>query len=195
MSDNEQSAAAVTLLGSGIGLLGGNLLASHQHYTRGDAHVLSAVGLLGAYIPLALVDSIDPEADRAYSAASMLGAIVGLGLGHQLLMGKDFSTDQGNLIRLSELAGGMLGLGIAYLVSSEDADNSALYLAGSATGATGGFWLMYRSYARSAHKSQNSFLGNIKVIPEGLIALAMGNKISSAQKAMLHSRTKCNTWL
>ncbi len=183
--NNGQRLSESILLGSGLGLLGGKVLADQQPYTRGDAYVLSAAGLLGAYIPLAVVDISGTENEKAYTASSMLGALVGLGLGHKLLQGKDFTTGQGTLIRLSEVAGGLLGLGVAYLVSSEDEDNSVLYLTSSSIGASCGFWLMYRSYAQSARTSNKDSSLNINIKPEGLLALAMGKVISPAQKSPL----------
>ena len=183
--DKEQGVAGCILLGSGLGLLGGKLLADHHPYTRGDTYVLSATGLLGAYIPLAVVDISGTENEKAYTTSSMLGAFIGLGLGHKLVQGKDFTTGQGNLIRLSELAGGLLGLGVAYLVSSEEEDNSVLYLTSSSIGAAGGFWIMYRSYAQSARTSDKGSSLNINIKPEGLFALAMGKRISFARETPL----------
>ena len=184
--DQGQAVAGSVLLGSAVGLLGGKLLSNHQLYTRGDSYVLGAAGLLGAYIPLAVVDISGTENEKAYTAASMIGAIVGLGLGHNLLVrGKNFTTGQGNLIRLGELAGGLLGLGVASLVSSEDDNNSTLYLTSSSIGAAGGFWLIYRSYAQSARTSNKDSSLNINIKPEGLIALAMDKVISPAQEIPL----------
>ena len=107
----------------------------------------------------------------------MVGAIVGLGLGQKLVRGKDFTKEQGNLIRFSELAGGLLGLGVAYLISSEDSDNSLLYLSASSIGAAAGFGLMYSSYAP---KAASSFMGKIRIVPEGLLSFAMGDKLARA---------------
>ncbi len=173
--DNQtQAIAGNVLLGSGMGLLAGKMLADHQLYTRGDAHVLNAIGLLGAYIPLALVDFSGTENTKTYTAASMLGTVVGLGLGHKFVEGKNFTTTQGIMFRLSELAGGLLGLGAAYLVSSDDNDNSTLFLTSSSIGAVGGFWLMHRSYAQSTRISEkNDSLLSISINPESLLALTM----------------------
>jgi hypothetical protein len=184
-SDRDQAVAACLLLGSGIGLFSGNVLANQQSYTRGDAHVLCATGLLGAYVPLALVDIAGSENEKIWTASSMVGALVGLGLGHKLVQGKDFTTGQGNLIRLSELAGGLLGFGFAFLVSPEDDENSVLYLTSSSIGAVGGFWLMYHSFAQSARTGDVNSSWNIDIRPEGLFALAMGKKSTIAQKVPL----------
>lgn len=179
--DEERSIAGSILLGSAAGLVAGKMLANRQPYTRGDAYVLRGVGILGAYIPLAVVDMVDPEDDRAYTAAAMVGSVIGLGLGHRLVRGKDFTTGQGTLINLSELAGGLVGLGVAYLVSSDD-DNSTLYLTSSALGATGGFLLLYPSFARNARAYEKSSSWNIHFAPEGLLALAMSKRFSPSSE-------------
>ena len=75
-----------------------------------------------------MVDIAGTDNEKAYTAASMLGALAGLGLGNKLVQGKDFTTDQGKFTLLSELAGGMLGLGVAYLISPDEDGNSTLLI-------------------------------------------------------------------
>jgi hypothetical protein len=169
--ENGRGIAGSILLGSGLGLWSGKMLAQRQNYTRGDASVLSAAGLLGAYLPLTFVDVFKPDNGKAYTTAMILGGIAGLGIGNALVRGRDFSTSQGNYIRLSEYAGGLLGLGLAYLVSSDENDNSTLYLASGAVGATAGFWLMYRANARTALISPKGISMNLQIVPQGLIGL------------------------
>jgi len=169
---------ASLLLGSGVGLVAGKMLSESQDYSRGDAQVLKGSGLLGAYLPLALVDMANPDNVRIYAAASMVGSVLGLGRGQKLVKGKDFSTGQGYLIELSGFAGGLLGLGVAYLISPEDEFNSTLFLSSSALGATGGFWLMYHYYAPKAETVSQTGNWNLSIRPEGLLALTMGKKIN-----------------
>ena len=176
--ERDQAMAGSVLLGAGAGLWSGKLLADHQPFTAGDAHIFRGLGLLGAYVPLAVVDITGTDNVKAYTAASTLGALAGLGLGNKLVQGKDFTTDQGKFTLLSELAGGMLGLGLAYLISD---DNTTLYLASSAIGAASGFWFMYRSYAPSARTANKYSSLNIALKPEALLALAMDGVISPAQ--------------
>jgi len=179
--EEERGIAAGLLVGSAAGLMAGKFLANSQPYTRGDAQVLRGAGLLGAYIPLAIVDLVEPDEDRVYTATAMAGSIVGLGLGHHLVRGKDFTTGQGTLINLGGLAGGFVGLGIAYVVTPEEEDdNGAWYLASSAIGAAGGFWLLYRTFADDARTYGKRSSWNIRIVPEGLLAWAMRDKFSSA---------------
>lgn len=179
--EEERSIFGSILLGSGAGLLAGKYLAGNQPYTRGDAYVLGGAGFLGAYIPVALVDIADPDDGKVYTAAAMLGSVFGLGLGDRLVRGKDFSTGQGRLITLGEMAGGLIGLGVAYIVSSED-ENSALYLNSIALGATAGFWLMYRSFAKDARSYEQSSSWNIQLAPEGLLVYGMSKRSSTSLK-------------
>jgi len=169
------------LVGSGIGLTTGKWLAQQQSYTRGDAYVLGTTGLLGAYVPLAIVDMFNPDQEKAYSAAAMAGAICGIGLGQHLIRGKDFTTAQSNYIQLSTVAGGLLGAGLAYLLSSDDDDdvNSTLYLTSSSAGAIAGYWLMYRSLAKSATITENSSSWKINLHPEALVVMVNGKNSNS----------------
>jgi len=178
-NENNQAVAASVLLVTGMGLAGGKMLADHQPYTRGDSYVLNTMGFLGAYIPLALVDISGTEDEKIYTTSSMLGNLAGLGLGHNLLRGKDSTTGKGNLVRLSGLAGGLIGLGLAYLVDEDE--DTTLYLTSSSIGATAGFWLMYRSYVQSARTSENESSWDINILPGGLFALTMGKKLNSNQ--------------
>ncbi|MCD4650414.1 MAG: hypothetical protein K8S56_01305 [Candidatus Cloacimonetes bacterium] len=172
-NNESQAIAGSVLLGAGLGLWSGKRLSDNQPYTKGDARVLGSVGFLGYLIPVTLIDICDMDEDKAYTTAGMLGVIAGLNLGHKLVKGKNFTNGQGILIELGELAGGLLGLGMAYLVSSDNDDSSKLYSTFSSIGAAGGFWLMYSSYAESARIREKDFPLSIDIKPEGFLALAM----------------------
>ncbi len=165
-AENRQMIMASTLMGSGTGLLLGNFLASNSHYTVGDAKILYGIAFLGGYLPIAVVDDLNLKNDKLYSAASMAGIITGIALGHHLQKERDFSEIHGNLVVLSEAAGGLLGLGMAYLISSNNSDNSGLYLTASSLGATAGFWLMYSSVAKKAQIENNKLSLNLSLIPQ-----------------------------
>lgn len=169
-SGQERALAATILLGAGMGLVGGNLLAKDQPYTRGDAYVLEGASLLGAYIPLAVLDLFDVKGGKTYAAASMAGAGAGLYLAHgSLLRGKDFTTGQGILIQLGTLGGGLIGAGIAYLLSS-NRGNGTLLLTSSAIGALGGFAITYGLFSRQAQTRETSSSWRLNLIPTGLLA-------------------------
>lgn len=149
-NENFRGIAACVLFGSGAGYIIGKLMSDHQPYTRGDAYIYKSAGFLGAYIPLAIVDAFEPEEGKVYTVSSMIGGTIGAIMGDYLVRKKDFTAAQGRLVLLSEIAGGLLGLGTAYLISSEDRDNSTLYLASTAIGASAGFWLMYKNFREKA---------------------------------------------
>jgi hypothetical protein len=82
-----------------------------------------------------------------------------------LVANRNFTTSQGTLLTLSPLAGGLLGLGIAYLATPEQPydcapsapcedpnDHSELYLSVSALGAAAGFAALYPAMARQSAK-------------------------------------------
>jgi hypothetical protein len=154
-----------------------------DHYTRGDAYLLRAATILGAYVPLAIVDLAGSESDKTYTAASMIGAAAGIGLGHHLAGGRDLTAGQGTLITLGELAGGLLGLGIAVLVSDDDSDNSALYLSSSALGAAVGFWSIYNSFKQQAETRKANFALDINILPQGHTAVAAGARMGDPRQS------------
>lgn len=183
--ENGRAIATSVLAESGLGMWAGYRLACQQPYTRGDARVLSAAGLLGAYLPLALVDVSGTDNKKIYTAASMAGSVAGLGFGQHLVKDKDFSTGQGNLVQLGQLAGGLLGLGAAYLVTSQNQDNSILYLTASAVGAATGFWLMVRSFEQTASVEDENLSIQVHVNPAGVLRLATGRQSSAKTSPLL----------
>lgn len=144
------SAIAVWILtGSAAGIATGAILADKITYTRGDALILRNVGVLGALWPVTILDFASPKEDKAYSTVAVIGAICGLGAGHALIGGRNFTTDEGALVTLGELAGGLFGLGVVTLAEPEG-DKSAAYWAGASLGATGGFLLTYSMFQKGA---------------------------------------------
>lgn len=170
--DGDRAAAATILGGSGLGLYGGYLLSQNQHYTRGDAYVLRASTNLLAYdcfaVAVAIVDEGSDHEENAVVAGAMAGELAGIGLGHHLLRGTDFSTGQGVLVNVGEFAGGLFGLGMAILTDSHD--EGTLYW--SAAGATGGFFLTYYLLEGEARTPERGSSLNLRVCPEGLLSLA-----------------------
>jgi len=173
--ETARATSASILLGSGLGIWGGNWLAERHTYTRGDAYVLRAAGLLGAYIPVALVDLVGIEEEKTFTAFSMLGCLVGLGIGDELVSETDFTTGQGVFIGLSELAGALIAAGLAYLVSEDDDDNT-IYLTSSAIGAMTGFWLMHKSANKQLRKPWESDAFNFRIMPESLLIMALNKR-------------------
>jgi hypothetical protein len=179
---------AVTLAGSALGLAGGYLLGGTEEWTRGDAAIFRNVTAIVALAGVAVGDLIqqpriitetvpgsapysyvDDGFSRTHTAAGLAGAAGGMVLGHALVAGRNFTTSQGTLLTLSPLAGGLLGLGIAYLATPERQvaydpalpyrdpnDHSEIYLTATALGAAAGFAALYPALARQSSRPSAS---------------------------------------
>jgi hypothetical protein len=180
----QRSLMASLLLSSLGGMYAGNLLSGDGSYTRGDAYVMRTAGLLGAYTSTTLLYMIDVEEGKSYAAAAMIAGAAGIYGGDLLVRDKNFSTGQGTLMSLSSLTGGLVGLGIAFLISSDDS-NGKLYLALSNLGAIGGFYYLYNMYAPEAQTATSTTGWNFHVYPEGLTTLVAKKSFgNSAQYPM-----------
>ena len=178
---NEKLEAGAMLAGSGLGLLGGGVLSRTQHYTRGDAYVLRAVSSLGTYLGLAASASVSDDA-KAAVASSMAGSVAGLAVGHSLLLGKDFTTGQGVVMYLSEIAGGLFGAGLL-VITGVDTDPAWPYMTASSAGALAGFWVTYRSLGAKARTHGEHSSLRLDICPEGVMALACSRARDSRNRA------------
>jgi hypothetical protein len=155
---------AVALLSTAGGAGAGYALSRTEPFTRGDAFFFRNAGVLGAHLGVTVADALNPngDKDKLYSGLAVAGGTLGLIAGARLVHGRDFTTAQGTFGTLGQIAGGLVGLGTAYLVSSRSGDQSTVLLAGSAIGAGLGYGLMYGGFARQA---------KVSVLPEGLDVL------------------------
>jgi hypothetical protein len=131
------------LAGSAAGLATGGLLARKIVYTRGDAYIVRASGALGALATTTFTTYADPNDDRVYSSTAMAGAVGGLVLGHVLIRDHDFTSDQGALVTLGEVAGGLFGIGMVSLAAGGHDADASTYWTGAMLGAAGGFTVSY----------------------------------------------------
>ncbi len=171
--DDNRLAPALGLAMSAAGYYVGTIMANSAHYTAGDATVLATLGGLGAYAPPALLSITKSEEEKLYVGSAIAGAIGGLALGHSLLATRDFTTSQGNYISLGTSAGGLMGLGIAMLASSDDSDAS-LYLTLSALGAGAGFAILFSSFDEEAEAAAAGMSMNFQVSPMGVLSAVRG---------------------
>lgn len=151
----------------------------NQPFTRGDAYLLQTTGLLGVCIAFTAMDIVAVEDGKVITGAVMTGSMLGLRIGNKLVEGKDFTTAQGSLMNLGVFAGGLLGSGFAYLVTSEDSNDATPYLTSFTLGATGAFYLMYNSYSPRAQIPEKPTALNFNIRPEGLAMLALNKKFKS----------------
>ncbi|MFZ1948428.1 MAG: hypothetical protein WAW06_12850 [bacterium] len=169
--DGDDADAAYALAGSGVGLAGGYLLARMQPYTRGDAYTLRATASLGAYVGWAMtVDEDDEDSDVAL-AGLLVGEAAGVAAGHYLVRGRDFTTGQGVLMHVGQLAGGLFALGVVFLID-HDIDSSRPVTLSTSAGGIGGFLLTYHFLKDDAKARARDGSWNLEISPEILLALA-----------------------
>lgn len=155
-----------SLAGSVAGLAGGKYLADTRQYTVGDAIFLRSSVVLGSHISVSLVNLFQPGKSKPYTLGALIGGTAGGILGGRYLKGKDYTTGQGILIAVGQLAGGLLGFGIGYLVASDPSDSEILLIS-SAIGAGGGFALLSSQFTPKKRKETTDVNLNINLNPLG----------------------------
>ncbi|MBO8131474.1 MAG: hypothetical protein H0Z29_08165 [Candidatus Marinimicrobia bacterium] len=183
VENKARASSACILIGSYLGYKSGLSISKTQPFTRGDAYIYRATGILGIQIPQALVDLFKPKEHRIYTASSIVGGIIGAMLGCHLVRNKDFTSDQGKFVLWSEAAGDFIGSGIAYLISSEKKYDTTIYLTLSSIGATAGFWLMYKNFKDKAQIEEANLPLEIGFYPETLLTALNRKNINSFHPA------------
>jgi hypothetical protein len=171
--DNTRLNGASLLTGSAAGTLLGYYASTCESYSRGDVIVENSAILLGAFIPLGFVDMTGTHRENLFTGASLTGSLAGAAAGYYLVAGKEFSPGEGGLILLGEIAGGLLGAGIAYYILP---DNRPFILVSASTGALGGFSAIYYIFHRNAtcrHLAENL---TIQFNPLGLVRIFSPNQ-------------------
>jgi hypothetical protein len=159
-NDRNASAATVMLLGSVAGVAGGRALAARRDYSYGDAVVMRDVTMLGVFAAEMATDWFDTADSKPFIAAAMAGSAAGLAAGDVLVRDTEFTTGQSTLVTLGTIAGGAIGLGLAFVASPGPNDNGTFMLTSSMIGSALGFTATYRSLlpqARRAHVDRTSW--------------------------------------
>ncbi|MCF8346910.1 MAG: hypothetical protein K9G38_06830 [Bacteroidales bacterium] len=166
--DNEELDAAfgITLSTSILGMAGGKLFGDSRNYTLGDAIVYRSSIAMSTLPLLTIVDYFDPEDETAYTVAGLAGIAAGGYLGWRATHHMDFDTGDGVFIALGELAGGLLGLGIGYLVAPDF--ESEILLTSATLGALGGYGLMYSGLKKNALTFNSQVDLDLRLNPMGL---------------------------
>lgn len=148
----ELDAVFATAMGmSAVGMTGGKLFfGDTRNYTLGDAIVYRSTIALTAMPLITIVDYFQPDESTAYSVAGLAGIAAGGYLGWRATLNKDFDTGDGVYVALGELAGGLLGLGMGYLVSADM--ESQLLFTTATLGAVAGYGLMFSKLAPKSLK-------------------------------------------
>jgi hypothetical protein len=173
------------------GLVGAKLWGDREDYTVGDARALRSFGLLGtqALLPVAtgLFETSDTDDDAEHATAAMMvaGAWGGLFIGNRVLRRTSLSGGDGLLVLTGHVAGGLLALGLTYLVDdSEDIDDT-VYLTTSAAGSMIGSLLTFNAVRsgqsaqqgtgpRAPERARGLASAQVTVHPEGVIAPLFG---------------------
>jgi len=155
------------LAGAAAGVIIGNAVADGQHYSSGDASMYGITGFFGATLPWVVLATVQPESPSAtlVSTLSIATTVGGLWLGDQLVQGKDYRSNDGTISVLSLLGGGLIGLGVAELVDSDQA-----YAALTYAGAIGGFAISL-AMAKPTVETKSMSALEVNVNPLGPIML------------------------
>jgi hypothetical protein len=143
---------ASALVGSAAGVLLGHAAAKAQPYSAGDADVYRLSGLIGAALPASIAAAAsstgDPEIVTALTAVT---TVAGLYVGDRLVLGKDYSAEEGNYISLGTVGGALIGLGLAVM-----ADASEYFPLMVLGGGAAGFALTQNSFSGDARTRARS---------------------------------------
>jgi hypothetical protein len=160
-----RATGAALFAGSLAGMYLGYRVYDIEPYTRGDVIVHNDVMVLGAYVPLAIADLSGTKSRNVFIGSSLAGSLIGSAVGFYFIKDREFTTGQAGLVSLGEVAGGLLGFGIAKYFS----DDRAILLTSSSAGAMLGFAAMYYIFRNKALSISEEGRFNIRLLPYGLI--------------------------
>jgi len=139
---------------AGLSTAAGVWMASDGDYVLGDAHTLRASGMLGGILGLTVAEWTGDD-DQNVALGGVAGAAATTLLADRVLLpGRDFSPGQGWLITAGEVAGGLLGTGLAVLI--DDNASADFYLGAASAGALIGFSSTYLAYQGGARRSDRN---------------------------------------
>lgn len=143
--NDSQTKAKFTLLGGGLGYVGGAVYSHYREMTWGDSEVLRMTGLLGilaAAVPLAWAEHNMDE--RIPFSILTVNSVVGLVVGDRLTVDRDIDVASALIVDLATIAGGLVGLGTVFLVQGNQNTKAGPLVTGAALGAGLSFFLSYR---------------------------------------------------
>ena len=170
-----------TLIGSGLGMYAGHYIHSKiPDMTVGDMIVANAYGTLGALYAATITDlalDFNDYNDSKILLGSMT-ATSAAGIAYGLSRGKgyNYTPAEGAYIGLSEIAGGLVGIGVGYLVTNNLESETALVSA--SLGASAGIFLIDR-YLRTRNLNTSSSIGNINF---GFNPMGVANAFDTSEK-------------
>lgn len=150
------------LIGSGAGMyFGHKVFQKMPNMTNGDVLVTNAYGILGGVASATVVDlatDFNNYNDFKILMGSMtLATAGGLAYGLHRTSDYDYTTSEGAYIGLSEIAGGLLGIGVGYLIMTDNFESETALVSAS-VGATAGL-LIVDNYIRKRSLKVNTSIG------------------------------------
>lgn len=151
-----------TLIGSGTGMyLGHKVYQKTPNLTNGDVLVVNAYGVLAA-LSAATISDLAMDFNKNTDTKILYGSMTATSIGGMIYglhrtKNYNYTNAEGAYIGLSEIAGGLLGLGIGYLV--DDSFSSETALVSTTIGATTGL-LLVDNYLRKRSLKVNTSIGN-----------------------------------
>jgi hypothetical protein len=134
-----RATSAAGLVGTGLGLLGGRVLALHRQNTWGDGEVMRGAGVLGVMAAATAASAIDmDDSDNALVAVLALGGGVGLVGGDFLVRNTNYSPSEALMVDLALVAGGLGGAGLTYLFTETESATAYLLTATLGAAVSGG---------------------------------------------------------
>lgn len=143
---NSRLGTGLTLAGSAGGIIVGNMMATSQKYSAGDASVASLPPLLAVTLPMSIAATFLYDGDyQVVTGLTAISTALGVWAGDRFVVNKEFSDDQGTLIGLGTFGGALLGVGVGWLASAEEKMVGLAWL-----GAATGFGISYATLGREA---------------------------------------------
>jgi hypothetical protein len=176
------AAFGTTMATSFLGMTAGKFFGDTRSYSLGDAIVFRSTVALSALPLITLVDYFNPEDETAYTVAGLAGIAAGGYLGWKATQNRDFTTSDGVFVALGELAGGLLGLGIGYLIAPDF--ESEILLTSATLGALGGYGLMYTGLKKNALVLNNRMNLDMHLNPMGLLMNKLNQPFTPAMAGM-----------
>ena len=158
MNGRGRGIACLGLAAAGLVTVGASAVSGQSELTRAcaDAAAPAECRLVAqaAEIALPRLGMVASAGNPVQGSASTLaGTVGGVLLADRIVRGREFSASHGLLTDLGTVAGGLLGLGAAALISSDDADEDLLLTLGG-IGASLGFGLTVASLAPAARQRE-----------------------------------------
>lgn len=178
---NNRKVSYGALIGSGLGMYAGHYIHTKTpNMTVGDMIVANAYGTLGALYAATITD-LALEFDSNNDSKILLGSMTAtsaVGIAYGLNRGKNYNYTpaEGAYIGLSEIAGGLIGVGLGYLITDDLESETALVSA--SIGASAGIFLIDR-YLRTRNLNTETSIGSFNF---GFNPMGISNAFDKSEK-------------